>query len=182
MLVDRLPGNPTFRFELAETLLVLGHFERGWREYHHRYGMPHTAKLERKVQKPRWDDGRPIPGRTLLIHDEQGYGDTFPFMRMVPWAKERSRARVVLQINADQRRFAGQLPGIDEILLRGARTRPGTRRSACSASPRAAIGAASASAWPPNRAPAPHREAHDAAPFLAKAVLTGCVRSGCRSE
>lgn len=82
LLVDKLPGNLTFRFELAEMLLTLGDFERGWREYHHRYGMPHTVQLERRVQRPRWD-GRAIPGKTLLIHDEQGYGDTFQFLRMV---------------------------------------------------------------------------------------------------
>ena len=118
LLVERFPGNLSFRFELSESLLLLGDFERGWREYHHRYGMPHTVKFERKVQRPRWD-GRPIPGRTLLIHDEQGYGDTFQFMRMVPWAKRRSQARVVLQINADQERFARRLDGVDEVVLRG---------------------------------------------------------------
>lgn len=117
MLVTHLPGNLSLRFELAETLLLLGDFERGWREYHHRYGLPHTAQLERRVQRPRWD-GQPIPGRTLLIHDEQGYGDTFQFMRMISWAKERSRARIVLQINGEQASFARRLSGIDEIVLR----------------------------------------------------------------
>lgn len=118
MLVERFPGNLPFRFELSETLLLLGDFERGWREYHHRYGMPHTASLERKVRKPRWD-GRPIPGKTLLIHDEQGYGDTFQFLRMVAWARQRSQARVVLQINADQKSFAQRSAGADALVLRG---------------------------------------------------------------
>lgn len=118
-LVDTLPGNLTFRFERGELLLLLGDFERGWRDYHHRYGMPHTVQLERRVQRPRWD-GRPMPGRTLLIHDEQGFGDTFQFMRMVAWAKDRSQARIVLQINADQAAFAQRLAGVDEIVLRDA--------------------------------------------------------------
>ena len=118
-LVDTLPGNLTFRFERGELLLLLGDFERGWRDYHHRYGMPHTVQLQRRVQRPRWD-GRPLPGQTLLIHDEQGFGDTFQFMRMVAWAKERSQARIVLQINADQAAFARRLAGVDEIVLRDA--------------------------------------------------------------
>ncbi len=118
-LVDTLPGNLTFRFERGELLLLQGEFERGWRDYHHRYGMPHTVQLERRVQRPRWD-GRPMPGRTLLIHDEQGFGDTFQFMRMVAWAKDRSQARIVLQINADQAAFARRLDGVDEIVLRDA--------------------------------------------------------------
>jgi len=118
LLVDAMPGDLSMRFDLAETLLVLGEFERGWREYHYRYQMPHTTRIERKVQKPRWD-GRPIPGKTLLIHDEQGYGDTFQFMRMVPWAKARSGARVVLEINHEMHSLAARMGGFDAITLRG---------------------------------------------------------------
>jgi hypothetical protein len=112
MLVDALPGDLTLRFDLAETLLVLGEFDRGWREYRYRYSLAHTTRIERKVQKPRWD-GSPIPGRTLLIHDEQGYGDTFQFIRLVPEAVRRAKgARVVLQVNHEtfaiaQRSFEG---------------------------------------------------------------------------
>ncbi|MBK3844543.1 glycosyl transferase family 8, partial [Paraburkholderia aspalathi] len=94
MLVAHAPGDFPARFDLSETLLLQGEFERGWREYRYRYSLAHTSIIERKVQQPRWD-GRPIPGKTLLIHDEQGFGDTFQFMRMVPWAKARSGARVV---------------------------------------------------------------------------------------
>jgi len=118
MLVDNSPGSLDLRFDLAEILLQLGEFDRGWREYHHRYGLAHTISLERKVPKPRWD-GRPIAGKTLLIHDEQGYGDTFQFLRMVPWAKAKSGARILLQILDQQEGFARRMEGIDEIVLRG---------------------------------------------------------------
>jgi hypothetical protein len=118
MLVDKEPGNLSTRFELAETLLLQGEFTRGWREYRYRYSMPHTVRIERKVQMPRWN-GEAIRGKTLLIHDEQGFGDTFQFLRMVPWARERSGARVVLQINAEQLPFAQRAGGFDEILPRG---------------------------------------------------------------
>ena len=118
MLVDALPGHLSTRFDLSETLLLLGDFDRGWREYGYRYSLAHTTRIERKVQRPRWD-GRPIPGQTLLIHDEQGYGDTFQFMRMVAWAKERSQARVVLEINHEMAGIAGRMLGFDAITLRG---------------------------------------------------------------
>jgi hypothetical protein len=118
MLVDALPGDFSMRFDLAETLLVLGEFDRGWREYQYRYNLAHTTRLERKVQRIRWD-GRPIPGKTLLIHDEQGYGDTFQFMRMVPWAKARSGARVILEINHEVYSLAQRMGGFDAITVRG---------------------------------------------------------------
>lgn len=118
MLVDALPGHLSTRFDLSETLLLLGDFERGWREYGYRYSLDHTTRIERKVQRPRWD-GRPIPGQTLLIHDEQGYGDTFQFMRMVAWAKQRSQAHVVLEINHEMASIASRMQGFDAISLRG---------------------------------------------------------------
>lgn len=119
MIVEALPGDLTARFDLAETLLLLGEFPRGWREYRWRYSLAHTSRIERKVQRPRWD-GRRIPGKTLLIHDEQGFGDTFQFMRMVPWAKERSGARVILEINPQALSLARRTSGFDEIVVRGA--------------------------------------------------------------
>lgn len=118
MLVAAAPQSLELHFDLAETLLLLGEFDRGWREYRYRYSLPHTARLDRKVQRPRWD-GQPIPGQTLLIFDEQGFGDTFQFMRMVAWAKERSGARVVLQIIQDQMPFARRMGGADAFVPRG---------------------------------------------------------------
>lgn len=122
MLVSTVPGDLGARFNLAETLLLQGEFERGWREYVYRYSLPHTTSIARKVQRPRWD-GRPIPGKTLLIHDEQGYGDTFQFMRMVAWTRERSKARVILEINAESLSLAQRFAGCDEVIVRG--TLPG---------------------------------------------------------
>ena len=118
MLVDALPGHLPTRFDLSETLLLLGDFARGWREYSYRYSLAHTTRIERKVQRPRWD-GRPMPGQTLLIHDEQGYGDTFQFLRMVAWAKQRSQAHVVLEINHEMASIARRMPGFDAVTLRG---------------------------------------------------------------
>jgi hypothetical protein len=118
MLVEASPGDLSARFNLAETLLLLGDFERGWREYRYRYRLAHTTRIERKVQMPRWD-GEPIAGKTLLIHDEQGYGDTFQFLRMVPWARERSGASIILEIVAEQLPIAARAGGFDEIIPKG---------------------------------------------------------------
>lgn len=117
-LVTAIPGDPVGRFDLAETLLLMGEFERGWREYQWRYSLPHTTRIERKVQKPRWS-GAPIPGKTLLIHDEQGFGDTFQFLRMVPWAKERSQARIILEVHPACLGLAERTTGWDELIPRG---------------------------------------------------------------
>ncbi len=116
MLVDTMPGDLTARFDLSEILLLLGAFEPGWRAYRFRYGMPHTMGIERKVQRPRWG-GESLAGRTLLVHDEQGFGDTFQFMRLLPLVKQRSQARVVFDVNPQTLSLAQRsLPEIDAVI------------------------------------------------------------------
>lgn len=112
------PGDTGSRFELAEVLLTEGDFDAGWREYRYRYHLAHTAALARHVQKPRWD-GRPIPGQTLLLHDEQGYGDTFQFLQLVALARARSGARIVLEVKSPCHALARRGDGIDEVIVAG---------------------------------------------------------------
>ena len=118
MLVEHNPGDLTARFDLSETLLMLGEYERGWREYQYRYSLAHTAAIERKVQLPRWG-GEAMPGKTLLIHDEQGYGDTFQFIRLTREAARRSKARVILEVNHETLALARRSLPEFEITARG---------------------------------------------------------------
>jgi tetratricopeptide (TPR) repeat protein len=59
-------------------LLSLGQFRDGWRFYEHRANCPQFNTL--KLSQPMWD-GSPLAGRTLLVHCEQGFGDTLQFIR-----------------------------------------------------------------------------------------------------
>ena len=118
MVVQTLPGDLAARFDLSETLLLLGEFTRGWREYRFRYQLKHTAMIGRHVQVPRWE-GQPLHGKTLLIHDEQGYGDSFQFLRMVAWARVRSGAHVILEVNPESYSLAKRSEGYDDIITRG---------------------------------------------------------------
>lgn len=117
-VVGALPGDMEARFDLAETLLLTGQFAHGWREYRFRYRLSFSKQFERKVQQPRWD-GRPIPGRTLLIHDEQGFGDTLQFMRLIPWARRQSGARIVLEVVPQLLPLAQRMGGFDQVIVRG---------------------------------------------------------------
>ena len=99
MIVETLPGDLPARYDLADTLLTLGDFARGWEAYRYRYHLPHTTPLARHIQAaPRWD-GRPISGQTLFIHDEQGYGDTFQFIRLLRAAQKNSEAKILVEVN-----------------------------------------------------------------------------------
>ena len=61
-------------------LLMIGSFERGWQEYEWR-------KLKRSdvrsYPKPIWTGVEELKGKTILVHSEQGLGDTIQFCRYI---------------------------------------------------------------------------------------------------
>ncbi|HZZ04057.1 tetratricopeptide repeat protein [Paraburkholderia sp.] len=73
--------------------LALRDFARGLPEYEWRLQINAQPVIQ---TLPRWH-GEPIEQRTLLIHAEQGFGDTLQFVRFVPLAAQRA-ARVVLEV------------------------------------------------------------------------------------
>jgi tetratricopeptide (TPR) repeat protein len=87
--------NPEFEqahLARGKALLKLGRFEQGWEGYEHRVGLPQYDTWS--FPHPPWD-GSSLGDRTLLIHCEQGLGDTLQFIRYVRAARERT-ANVIL--------------------------------------------------------------------------------------
>lgn len=98
---------------LAHALLLTGQFEEGWREYEWRWRDPKFPSQPRNFAAPRWD-GSPMPGRTILLHTEQGYGDAIHFLRYLPLVRERSAAsRVIVECSAPLVRLFAESVGDD---------------------------------------------------------------------
>lgn len=72
------PDWPTAHLGYSLTLLKKGEFLLGWQEYEWR--LKNNEVSTPQLKQPRWD-GTPLAGRTLLIHWEQGFGDTIQFSR-----------------------------------------------------------------------------------------------------
>jgi tetratricopeptide (TPR) repeat protein len=85
LLLD--PTHAQARCSRGMALLSMGRFAEGWADYEHRVGLPQFDTLS--FAEPRWDGG-PLKGRTLLIHAEQGLGDTLQFIRFVKPAAARA--------------------------------------------------------------------------------------------
>jgi len=90
------------RWNRAYVLLMLGRYAEGWRE--HEWRWRRKEQPPRSYPKPLWR-GEPLEGRTILLHAEQGMGDTVQFMRYVPLVAARN-GRVVLQVPAPLLRVA----------------------------------------------------------------------------
>jgi len=81
----------------AVAWLTLGDFKRGLPEYEWRLENAASHDVQpTSPALPRWH-GEPIDGRTLLIHAEQGFGDTLQFVRFVEVVARRA-TRVVLEV------------------------------------------------------------------------------------
>ena len=83
------------RTNRAQTNLLLGNFEPGWREYEWRWldgGAAHGFDSQKL-----WTGEQSIVGRTVLAHAEQGLGDTLQFVRYIDLMVQ-ARARVVLRV------------------------------------------------------------------------------------
>ena len=97
--------------------LLFGHFQEGWRGYEHRLLAPGFIRSGAIPRGPRWL-GESFEGRTLLLHWEQGLGDTLMCLRYLPWVKALG-GRVVLVVQPALRDLAATCPGADEILPDG---------------------------------------------------------------
>lgn len=99
-------------WNMALALLTLGRFEAGWALYDWRWrAVPWLER--RQFEQPEWD-GRPLNGEVVLVHSEQGYGDTLQFARYLPEVRRRG-ARIRLACQPALKRFLSALPDIESV-------------------------------------------------------------------
>jgi len=96
--VDLRPADPTLHYNHAMLLLLAGDLEGGFRALEWRLSHPEPRFRPRQFDAPRWR-GEDRNGKTLLIHAEQGLGDTIHFARFVS-AAAASGGPVILQVQA----------------------------------------------------------------------------------
>ena len=112
------PGDAKARFSRALLLLLQGDYARGWSDYESRWQDDPAALAPRRYPQPLWLGQAPLQGRTILLHAEQGLGDTLQSCRYVERVAQQG-ARVILEV---QRPLAGllrSLPGVDQLLEQG---------------------------------------------------------------
>jgi tetratricopeptide (TPR) repeat protein len=102
---------------LALVLLAQGKFAEGWQEHEWRSQMTKVLGERRSFAQPQWR-GEPAAGRTLLLHAEQGFGDTLQFCRYATLAAARG-LRVVMEVQPPLVRLLRGLDGVAQVLARG---------------------------------------------------------------
>ena len=104
------------RHNLAAMLLVSGQLTReAWTLYESRLLL--DSSHADAAGMPRWQ-GDDVAGKTVLLHCEQGFGDTIQFARYVQLVADRG-ARVVLVVQPELARLLQGTPGAAEVLPAG---------------------------------------------------------------
>jgi tetratricopeptide (TPR) repeat protein len=110
------PDFPEAHYDLALLWLLLGDFERGWTEYEWRWKL--AGRGLRAFCQPLWD-GSPLNGRTVLLHAEQGLGDTLQFIRYAPLVKQHG-GKVIVECQSSLLRLMAGIEGVDSLWACGA--------------------------------------------------------------
>ena len=107
-------------FNSGTAYLALGDYARGWERYERRLEMRGKNRfvLDRGFAQPRWLGETSIAGKTLLLHSEQGLGDSLQFCRYADLAKAAG-ARVILEVEKPLVRLFASLNGVDLVLEKG---------------------------------------------------------------
>jgi tetratricopeptide (TPR) repeat protein len=105
-------------FNRALSLLTLGDLARGFEQFEWRWKRTSMRDTRRGYGKPLWLGEYPLARKTILLHAEQGLGDTIQFARYAPLLT-RTGARVVLEVQPELKELLAGLDGVAACFARG---------------------------------------------------------------
>jgi tetratricopeptide (TPR) repeat protein len=112
------PQHSRARFNKSMLHLLAGEFETGWALYEARWQVTGLGAVQRHFEQPLWTGEQPLHGRTILLHAEQGLGDTIQFCRYARQVADRG-ARVVLEAQPPLLPLLQTLDGVAELVAAG---------------------------------------------------------------
>ncbi len=111
------PDHADALWNLSLIRLLHGEMPSGWTGYEAGGGLG-TRDILRGFGRPVWQGGS-LAGQRILLHAEQGLGDTLQFCRYVALVKAQGAAEVVLEAPASLICLLQGLAGLDRIFARG---------------------------------------------------------------
>lgn len=112
------PDNVTAHCNEASLRLITGDLARGLVGYEWRWKKADMAPVKRDFPQPVWLGADDIAGKTVLLHCEQGFGDTIQFCRYAPLVAARG-ANVILEVQGPLKPLMATLAGPSQVIVKG---------------------------------------------------------------
>lgn len=112
------PGYAEANLNKSLALLMAGDFRRGWPLYEWRWRLEPLSAVRRDYPQPLWLGAEPLKGRTILLHSEQGFGDTIQFCRYAAPVAALG-ARVVMEVRRELLAVLQGLEGVAQFVVQG---------------------------------------------------------------
>ena len=109
------PTHADARWNRGLARLLSGDLAGGFADYEARWALPEFAA--RQLASPRWR-GEDVHNKTILIHSEQGYGDTIQMARFAKTLAARG-ARVLVETDATLAALLRTVDGITQVIVHG---------------------------------------------------------------
>jgi tetratricopeptide (TPR) repeat protein len=106
------------RFDKAGIRLSRGDYEQGWQEYESRWDTQQLAGVRRSFAQPLWLGDTPLANKTILLHAEQGLGDTLFACRYVPMVAALG-AKVIVEVQPPLVSLLRSLDGVSTLVGQG---------------------------------------------------------------
>lgn len=109
------PGNAKAAWQLAHIELQCGDFVSGWARREARWNMPDFSPDYPRFVEPKWLGKEDIAGKTILIEEDEGFGDNIQFARYLPMVAARG-AKVILVVREPLRPLMAGIEGVSQCL------------------------------------------------------------------
>jgi tetratricopeptide (TPR) repeat protein len=112
------PQHVEAHWSLALELLSAGRWAEGWPLFEWRWRRPQLLPQAARFDQPPWLGEEPLAGKTLLLHYEQGLGDSLQMLRYAPFAAAQG-ASVILAVQPALLTLAGSVAGVAQVVTDG---------------------------------------------------------------
>lgn len=113
-----VPDHAAAHFNRALCNLTLGNYGRGWPEYEWRWKTEQLESTQLICARPLWSGKQALRGKRILLHAEQGLGDSLQFCRYLPMVSALG-AEVLVQIQPSLVALVEQIGGVSRVIAQG---------------------------------------------------------------
>jgi tetratricopeptide (TPR) repeat protein len=110
--IELRPGDAEAHWNEGLARLALGDYKGGWPKYEWRWRNTRLDVTQPPLDVPTWTGEESLDGKSILIFQEQGYGDAIQFVRFASMVAQRA-SRTVVACDDTLLEIFSSVPGVD---------------------------------------------------------------------